>query len=121
MSAIEQVEKLKEKANVSYEDAKAALEAASGDMLDAMIYLERQGKVQKPQNDGKIVTSPPKDESNQKRRYGDDSDTYFLGAFLRVVLSVEQTFRCFVHADGACHLYNRICCGTLPDILQEAA
>lgn len=41
---IEQVEKLRERANVSYEEARAALEKADGDLLEAMILLEREGK-----------------------------------------------------------------------------
>ena len=45
MENFEKVEALSKKANVSYEDAKVALEACNYDMLDAMIYLERQGKV----------------------------------------------------------------------------
>ena len=44
MELFEKVEKLKEKANVTYEEAKAALEEANGDMLDAMILLEKKGK-----------------------------------------------------------------------------
>lgn len=46
MDMFEKVEKLKEKANVTFEEAKAALEEANGDLLDAMIILERQGKTQ---------------------------------------------------------------------------
>lgn len=46
MDTFEKVEKLREKANVSYEDAKAALEEAGGDLLDAMILLEKQGKTE---------------------------------------------------------------------------
>lgn len=49
---MEQVEKLREKANVTYDDAKSALEAVGGDMLDALIYLERHGKVVPPKNNG---------------------------------------------------------------------
>lgn len=45
MNHMEMVEKLRQRANVSYEEAKAALESAEWDMLDAMIELERQGKV----------------------------------------------------------------------------
>lgn len=45
MDNFEKVEKLREKANVSYEEAKAALENSNWDMLDAMIYLEKNGKV----------------------------------------------------------------------------
>ena len=41
---IEQVDKLKERADVSYADAKQALEQTNGDLLEAMIYLEKQGK-----------------------------------------------------------------------------
>ncbi|MCL2167210.1 MAG: DUF4342 domain-containing protein [Clostridiales bacterium] len=48
MITLEQVEKLKERANVSYEDAKVALENSDGDMLDAVIYLEKQGKIRGP-------------------------------------------------------------------------
>jgi hypothetical protein len=42
------VEKLRERANVSYEDAKLALDACGGDMLEAVIYLEKQGKTAPP-------------------------------------------------------------------------
>lgn len=45
MATIEQVERLREKANVTYDEAKAALEACNNDLLDAIIYLEKQGKV----------------------------------------------------------------------------
>ena len=45
MEMLEKIDKLRERANVSYEEAKEALEASDGDLLDAMIYLERQGKV----------------------------------------------------------------------------
>ncbi len=46
MDTFEKVEKLREKANVTFEEAKAALEEANGDLLDAMILLERQGKAE---------------------------------------------------------------------------
>ncbi|MBR6472399.1 MAG: hypothetical protein IKS99_01550 [Firmicutes bacterium] len=48
MDNFEKVEKLVEKAGVSYEDAKAALEKAEGDLLDAMILLEKEGKAEAP-------------------------------------------------------------------------
>jgi hypothetical protein len=48
MVTMEMVEKLRERAGVSYEDAKAALDASGGDMLDAIIYLEKQGKATPP-------------------------------------------------------------------------
>jgi hypothetical protein len=49
MATLEQVEKLRERANVTFEEARAALDEADGDLLDAVIILERQGKVSAPQ------------------------------------------------------------------------
>ncbi len=45
MDEFEKVEKLRQRANVSYEEAKEALDKSEGDLLDAMIYLEGQGKI----------------------------------------------------------------------------
>ena len=46
MDDIEKVETIRTKCNVSYTDAKAALDAADGNVLDAIIWLESQGKTQ---------------------------------------------------------------------------
>ncbi len=48
MDNFEKIEKLVNKAGCSYEDAKAALEGSNWDMIDAIISLERDGKVAKP-------------------------------------------------------------------------
>lgn len=45
MDHIEMVEKLRARANVSYEEARAALERSNWDLLDAMIELEKQGRI----------------------------------------------------------------------------
>ncbi len=50
MDELEKVEKLRARANVSYEEAKQALAAANGDLLDAMVLLEKQGKAKAPEN-----------------------------------------------------------------------
>ena len=42
---LEMVERLKEKANVSYTQAKEALEYSGGNLLDALIYLEEKGAI----------------------------------------------------------------------------
>jgi hypothetical protein len=55
MVTLEQVEKLREHANVSYDEAKAALENAGGDILQALIDLERAGKVIPPQGGGHTI------------------------------------------------------------------
>ncbi|MCF0148758.1 MAG: ubiquitin [Clostridium sp.] len=76
------VEKLKDKANISYEEAKEALEANNWDMLDAMIYLEEKGKIKRPSistfytnesrdtysNDYNVVVYDKKEERWSSRR-----------------------------------------------------
>jgi len=52
MTDLEKVEKLREKANVSFAEAKEALDIAGGDILDAIIYLEKQGKCTEPAGGG---------------------------------------------------------------------
>ena len=44
MDHFEMVEKLRTKADVTYEEAKAALELCDWDLLDAMVMLENKGK-----------------------------------------------------------------------------
>lgn len=46
---LEQVERLREKADVSYARAKEALEYSGGNLLDALIYLEEQGAIPRPE------------------------------------------------------------------------
>jgi len=53
MVTLEQVEKLREYADISYDEAKTALDHADGDILQALIELERQGKVKPPQGGGR--------------------------------------------------------------------
>ena len=67
MTNYEMVELLRQKANVSYEEAKAALEASDWDLLDAIVLLEREGKV--PENDARFST---KAESRMFRMWGAD-------------------------------------------------
>ena len=53
---IEKVDKLVERADVSYEVAKEALESAGGDLLDAVILLEREGKLGPNAGQKKVTT-----------------------------------------------------------------
>lgn len=43
--SLELIEKLKEKVNISYADAKEALEKCNGDLLEALIYVEKENKI----------------------------------------------------------------------------
>ena len=62
MDHYEMVEKLRQKANVTYEEAKAALEASDWDILDALVLLESEGKV-------KDAQSAPEFTTQEKREY----------------------------------------------------
>jgi len=42
---LEQVDELRKRANVTYEDAKNALEQSDGNLIEALIYLEKQNKI----------------------------------------------------------------------------
>lgn len=56
MDHLEMVEKLREKANVSYEEASAALEKCNWDLLDALLMLEGEGRLNRDS------ASPKKEE-----------------------------------------------------------
>ncbi len=56
MEEFEKVEKLRQRANISYEEAKEALDKSEGDLLDAMIYLEGQGKISADEQTSRSTT-----------------------------------------------------------------
>jgi len=43
--SLEQIEALRERAHVSYEEAKDALEKCNGDIVEALVYLEKNNKI----------------------------------------------------------------------------
>lgn len=76
MVTLEQVEKLRTYANVTYDEAKTALENAGGDILQALIDLERQGKVAPPEGGGQFTSAPlqaqPSDQSKEQNENNHD-------------------------------------------------
>ncbi len=56
MVTLEQVEKLREKADISYHEAKAALEKTNGDILEAIINLEEEKRIPGPEGGGYFRT-----------------------------------------------------------------
>lgn len=72
MTNFEMVEKLREKANVTYEDAKRALEQCDWDILDAMVLLEREGKVRS----GGIAYSTREDSTGQHTEQPPTGETF---------------------------------------------
>lgn len=75
---LEQVERLREKANISYEQARQVLEQTGGDLLEALILLERQGVLRsgsegayfttRPGGEGAQASAPPPSKGSGKRR-----------------------------------------------------
>jgi sensor histidine kinase YesM len=83
MITLEQVEKLTQVTGVSYAEAKQALEETQGDMLEAVLLLERQGKVKRPENDG--FTSSKQQSTQQKPKSENQSFAKFV-SWLKHVL-----------------------------------
>lgn len=74
MDKLEKVEKLREKTGVTYEDARTALEACDYDMLDAIVYLEKLGKVKSPEQTSYTTTmQPPSREFERAQASYEDS------------------------------------------------
>ena len=86
MDHYEMVEKLRQKANVSYEEAKAALEASDWDILDALVLLEGEGKVKREQGAAEYTTQ---EKPVEEKHRGDQSEfrqgVRKLGRLLRTV------------------------------------
>lgn len=65
MTHYEMVELLREKANVSYEEAKDALETTDWDLLDAIVLLEREGKTEKASASCTTGQTEPEDAAEE--------------------------------------------------------
>ena len=74
---VEMVERLREKAPVSYAQAKEALEYSEGNLLDALIYLEEQGAIPRPQGayySTRNETPPPPPSQEELAPLGEKTD-----------------------------------------------
>jgi len=73
MTHIEMVEKLRERADVNYADAKDALERTNWDLLDAMILLEKEGKIRSDET--AISPADQSQESYSTKNSGDNGNS----------------------------------------------
>lgn len=100
MKKLELVDKLREKADISYEEAKVALEISNWDILDAMLYLEDKGIIKKPavsifySNNQQYEYSKNEEEreenfikDNTKENYNKKND--FYGVFEAICKSID--------------------------------
>lgn len=103
MEAFEKVEKIREKTGVSYEEAKLALETNNYDLLDAIVCLERQGKVKAPEVE--TYTTTPQENSSEmvraqaayeqscrKKSFGDHMDDFFRWVGKWIKKGCERNF-----------------------------
>lgn len=65
MNKLNLVEKLRDKTDISYEEAKSALENNNWDILDAIVYLEEHGRVKKPEISVFYTNESKKGDVNQ--------------------------------------------------------
>lgn len=104
MDKFELVDRLKNKANISYEEAKNALEMNNWDMLDAMLYLEECGKVKRPSvsiyytNENKDNHSENEDSTNNSNDYDNNSKTKngFESVFETICKAIDTCNNIFV-------------------------
>ena len=71
MDHFEMVEKLRAKANVSYEEAKEALEKSDWDILDALVLLESEGKVKDAPENKEYTTQEKREDAWTTRNGGE--------------------------------------------------
>lgn len=78
MTEIEKIEKLIEKTGVTEEDARAALEQNDWDLLDAIISLEREGKISGSvaQHSTQSETAEPEPETQAQSRFSKNAETF---------------------------------------------
>ena len=86
MDHFEMVENLRTKANVTYEEAKAALEASDWDILDALVLLESEGKV----NGAPEFTTKEKADETRRSARGCDvkGNLSKLGGWIRKMFTL---------------------------------
>lgn len=99
MENLKLIDRLKNKTNISYEEAKTVLEKSNWDILDAMLYLEEKGKVPKP-SDSIFYTNEYKEsykyidvinKNDQKNNYNNRKSGNNFEGFFEVVCKVIDT------------------------------
>lgn len=90
MDHFEMAEKLSQKAGVSYEEAKLALEKCDWDMLDAMVMLENAGKVQSAPTAAAQYTTQPVAEPMPQQSTGKQEFVSGMQKFWNFVCKLFQ-------------------------------
>lgn len=99
MVTLQQVEELRKYANITFNEAKEALEETNGDILEAIINLEKKGRI-KPPKDGGYYSSKDSYDNSQNNGTTDniqsesynESRTSFSEFWNNLVLFVKKLF-----------------------------
>lgn len=89
MITLEQVEKLRKYGDISFDQAKQALEETNGDILEAVIILEKQGILKEPKNGGyhnfknENINLPEKTFNNESDGEGGTSFSELMGKLFK--------------------------------------
>lgn len=93
MANMEQVERLRTYADISVEEARDILDEAGDDLLEAVILLEKRGKIKPPAGGEKKTESAPPSESEtppyrerpRREPPPGESFSHMMGRFLRFI------------------------------------
>ncbi|MCL2366076.1 MAG: ubiquitin [Oscillospiraceae bacterium] len=113
MTDLDKAEKLREKTGVSYAEAKEALDNSDGSLLDALVYLEKQGKVETPPGGGFYSgagfagDAGLSAQSRKRRRQGEGFESMLkrFGKFLLSLLNKGMANKLVAHKNNE-HLFS---------------
>ncbi len=106
MDKLEKVEKIREKTGASYADALEALDLCEGDILDAIVYLEKSGKIENKTtaqfssdssaenkaSERLVNATAEYDKSSENATVGDGVDSFFEWVKKVVRKSIDTKF-----------------------------
>lgn len=99
MVTLQQVEELRKYANITFNEAKEALEETDGDILQAIINLEKKGRIKAPK-DGGFYSSKDSYENSQSsadignvhQEFYDESSTSFSEILNKIISFIKGAF-----------------------------
>ena len=87
--SLEKIDMLMERANISYKEAKEALEMHDGDMVEALIYLEASNKTEQSKNTRHQRPQRPQRPNTHQSRRNNQSD--FFDEFRKIFGKMHKT------------------------------
>lgn len=88
---LEKIDSLRERANVSYAEAKEALEANNGNMIDAIIYLESENKTVFDRAKREKARNQERAKMNEKKQKYQSNADDFVDSFKKILKSLNDT------------------------------